>query len=203
MRFFLPVWIHLGLNVNRFFFHCNNVPSLIDNYFKFWCISGQPFSEILRISEKDWQLSSQFSEEVYLCYKLIGDMLMLLKNILGESWTQLPICLWEPRTVSFSENRELSCQSVLEILWISEKDLHLSSISWRAVTKNTWKLENCGLSWQSFSEILRISEGLAWNASNLKYLSQIKGTSLKIKNQKRFLFSSSYIYSGQKTTLKS
>ncbi len=93
---FLLVWIHLGLNVNRFWFlNFNNVPSILDNYLEFWCISGQTFSEIRRISEKDWQLSPRFSEKVNFYYKLLGDMLMLLMNILGEPWTQLPILLRE------------------------------------------------------------------------------------------------------------
>jgi hypothetical protein len=39
MRFlacFLPVWIHLGLNVNRFWLlNLNNVPSTLDNHLKF------------------------------------------------------------------------------------------------------------------------------------------------------------------------
>ncbi len=92
--FFLPVWIHLGLNVKRFWFlNFNKVPSILDKYFKFWCVSGQTFHEILRISEKDWQLSPQFSKKVYLYNKLLGDTLMLLKNILRELWTQLPILL--------------------------------------------------------------------------------------------------------------
>ncbi len=34
----------------------NNSPPILDIYLKFWCVSGQTFSEILRISEMDWQL---------------------------------------------------------------------------------------------------------------------------------------------------
>jgi hypothetical protein len=47
MRFltFLPEWIHLGLNVNRFWFlDFYNVPSILDNYLKFWYISGSMHS---------------------------------------------------------------------------------------------------------------------------------------------------------------
>jgi hypothetical protein len=54
--------MHPGLNVNRtWFLNFNDAPSILDDYFKFWCVSGQIFSEILRISEKDWQLSLRFS----------------------------------------------------------------------------------------------------------------------------------------------
>jgi hypothetical protein len=60
--FFWPVWIHLDLNMNRlWFFNFNGAPFILDNYFKFWHVSGQTFSEILRISEKDLQLSLRFS----------------------------------------------------------------------------------------------------------------------------------------------
>jgi TolB-like protein len=43
------------------FLNFNDAPWTLDNYFKFRRISGQTFSEILRISAKDWQLSLQFS----------------------------------------------------------------------------------------------------------------------------------------------
>ncbi len=55
---FWPVWMHLGLNVNRlWFWNFYEAPLIFGNYFKFWCVSYQTFSEIRRISEKDWQLS--------------------------------------------------------------------------------------------------------------------------------------------------
>jgi hypothetical protein len=54
-----------GLNVHSFWFlNFNDATSILDNYFKFWWVSGQScqsFSEILRISDKDGQLSLQFS----------------------------------------------------------------------------------------------------------------------------------------------
>jgi hypothetical protein len=34
-------------------FKFNDAPLILDNYFKFWRVSGQTLSEILRISEKD------------------------------------------------------------------------------------------------------------------------------------------------------
>jgi hypothetical protein len=59
---FWPVWIYLGLNGNRFSFLNFKEGSLIlDSCFKYWCVSCQTFSEIRRISEKDWQLSLRFS----------------------------------------------------------------------------------------------------------------------------------------------
>jgi hypothetical protein len=42
-------------------FNFNDAPSILVDHFKFWCVSGQIFSEILRILEKDCQLSRQFS----------------------------------------------------------------------------------------------------------------------------------------------
>ncbi len=55
---FWPVWMHLGLNVNRLWFLTFfEAPSIFGNCFKFWWASYQTFSEILRISEKDWQPS--------------------------------------------------------------------------------------------------------------------------------------------------
>jgi hypothetical protein len=54
--------MYLGLIVNRLWFlNFNDASLILDNYFKFWSVSGQTFSEILRISEKDWQLSLRFS----------------------------------------------------------------------------------------------------------------------------------------------
>ncbi len=62
------------------------------------------------------------------------------------------------------------------------------------------RIGNYVLSCQSFSEILRISEKV-WpeTRQNLKYLSKIKGASLKFKNHKRFTFRSRYIHTAQKT----
>jgi hypothetical protein len=77
---FWPVWTDLGLNMNHFWFlSFKEAPLIWYRHFKFWCVSCQTFSEILRISEKDRQLNP----------------LMLWKNILGEPRTQLPILLWE------------------------------------------------------------------------------------------------------------
>ncbi len=48
--------------MNRLWFlNFNDAPLILDNYFKFCHISGQTFSKILRISEKDWKLSLRFS----------------------------------------------------------------------------------------------------------------------------------------------
>ncbi len=38
-----------------------DVPSILGSNFKYWCVLYQTFLEILRISEKDWQPSTWFS----------------------------------------------------------------------------------------------------------------------------------------------
>jgi hypothetical protein len=82
--------MNLDPNKNRFWFlNFGEAPSIWGSHFKFWCISVQTFSEILRISGKDWQLRTQ------------------LPILLRELGTQLPILLRE---------RGLSCQSFSEIL---------------------------------------------------------------------------------------
>jgi hypothetical protein len=59
---FWAVWMYLGLNVNRLWFlNFYYALLILDNCFKFWRVSGQTFSEILRISEKDWQMRMRFS----------------------------------------------------------------------------------------------------------------------------------------------
>jgi hypothetical protein len=55
-------WIYLGLNENRYWFlNFKEGSSILDSYFKYWCVPYQTFSEIRRIPEKDWQLSPRFS----------------------------------------------------------------------------------------------------------------------------------------------
>ncbi len=55
-------WTYLGLNENRCWFLNFKEGSLIlCSYFKDRCVPYQTFSEILRISEKNWQLSLRFS----------------------------------------------------------------------------------------------------------------------------------------------
>ncbi len=57
---FWAVWMHLGLNVNRLWlYNFYEGPSILGNYFKFWCASYHTFLEIHRIPEKDWQLSER------------------------------------------------------------------------------------------------------------------------------------------------
>jgi hypothetical protein len=52
----------MGLNKNRFWFlNFKEAPSIWGSHFKFLCVSVQTFSEILRISKKDRQLSLRFS----------------------------------------------------------------------------------------------------------------------------------------------
>jgi hypothetical protein len=57
-----PVWKHLGLNVNSFWFsNCYDSPSILGSYFKLWCVSCQTISEILWILENVWHLSPWLS----------------------------------------------------------------------------------------------------------------------------------------------
>jgi hypothetical protein len=126
-----PVWMHLGLNKNRFWFlNFKEAPSIWDSHLKFWCVSVQTFSEILRISKKDWQLSPRFSE-IYLNCQLLSDMLMLLKNILGE-----------PRTVANPSPRiRDSVANPFQRFYESLRNINtLSSVSWRTANQKSTKI---------------------------------------------------------------
>jgi hypothetical protein len=82
-----PVWMQLGLNKNRFWFlNFEEAPSIWGSHFKFWCVSVQTFSEILRISENDWQLRTQLP----IPLRELGNQLPTLLRELGN---QLPIIL--------------------------------------------------------------------------------------------------------------
>jgi hypothetical protein len=83
-------------------------------------------------------MSLRFSGKLYLNCKLITDTLMMLKNILRELRNQLSIILGDSKNP-----RE----------WLTNVAVFLG----RPLTQKTGKLENCGLSCQTFSEILRIS----------------------------------------------
>ncbi len=62
LRFFLACMDFSRPERDRFWFlNFKDVSSILDSYFKYWCVSYQTFSEIRRISEKDWQLSTRFS----------------------------------------------------------------------------------------------------------------------------------------------
>jgi hypothetical protein len=79
--------MHLGLNENRFWFlNFEEASSIWGSHFKFWWV--QTFSEILRISEKVWQLRTQLPI-------LLGDLGTQLPILLGDLGTQLPILLRE------------------------------------------------------------------------------------------------------------
>ncbi len=55
-------WIYLGLHGNRFwFFNFKEGSSIWDSLLKYWWVSYQTLSDICRISEKHWQVSSRFS----------------------------------------------------------------------------------------------------------------------------------------------
>ncbi len=126
-------------------------------YTEFKKTYGIPYK---RNSENTLQLSPQFSEKIYLYYKLLRDTLMLLKNILAELRTQLPILLREPQT------------QLLLLLGDSinlEKDSHLYGISQRTANQ---KSMNIGEQRAQLAIILRDSKnlgnGLVWKASKLK-----------------------------------
>ncbi len=124
-----PVWMHLGLNMNRFWFlDFEEAPSIWGSHFKFWCVSVQTFSEILRISEKGWQLRTQLpillrdlGTQLPI---LIRELVALLPIILGDStilreiFTPWAAFFGEPLTKNLQklENRRLSCQKFSEIL---------------------------------------------------------------------------------------
>ncbi len=89
---------------------------------------SQTFSEILRISEKDWQLSPRFSA-IHLNCKLFSDMLMLLKNILGEPWT---VANPSPRTGDSIANPS-------QRFYESPRNIYtLSSVSRRTANQKSW-----------------------------------------------------------------
>jgi hypothetical protein len=83
LGFFWSEWICLGLNRNRcWFLNFEDNPLIWDRYFQFWCISCQTFSGILRILERDRQLGCSFLRNfIFIYFKRLGDMLMLLKNV--------------------------------------------------------------------------------------------------------------------------
>ncbi len=143
--FYWPVWMHLGPNKNRFWFlHFEEAPSIWGSHFKFWCISVQTFSGILRISGKDWQLRTQ------------------LPILLRELGTLLPILLRE---------WGLSCQSFSEILWFFEKSVHPKQRFWENRLQKSTKI---GDSQAQLPILLQdsknLGECLAWNVSKLKII---------------------------------
>ncbi len=149
-------------NKNRFWFlNFKEAPSIWNSHFKFWCVSIQTFSEILRISEKDWQLSPRFSE-IYLNCQLLADTLMLLKNILGE-----------PKTVADPSQRTGdSVANPSQKFYESPRIIYtLSSISRRSAYQNFTKIRE---PLTQLPILLRdsknLGECLAWNASKQNYL---------------------------------
>jgi hypothetical protein len=98
---------------------CLHTPSILDSQFNYWFVSYQTFSEILRISKKDWQISfsnfsffwissppginakgvndwqliPQFSENVLQWHKLVSKKLAIQLKFIGELRIQLSILL--------------------------------------------------------------------------------------------------------------
>jgi hypothetical protein len=76
--------------VNHFcFLNFNNVPPILDNFWKFYCLSGQTFSETLRISEKGWQLSPRFSKKVDLYTSKGGQTAILVRWSAAQRTTEM------------------------------------------------------------------------------------------------------------------
>ncbi len=114
--------------------------------------------------------SRRFLESPRRIDNCLIEMLMLLKNILGEPLNWLSIIL----------GTSWNLQEVLTAF---------AAFLGGPLTQNNEKLENRLLSCQSFSEILRISEKVWYEAHQyLKLMSKIEETSLKFKNQRRFPF---------------
>jgi hypothetical protein len=88
------------------FLNFNDAPLILDNFFKFGSVSGKTFSEILRISDKDWQLSLRFSN--------FHRFLVSEKRCLGRKY--------------FSEIRRISEKDWQLSPQFSEKDWQLSSV---------------------------------------------------------------------------
>ncbi len=63
--------------------------SILYIYFKYWCVPYQTFSEILRISEKDWQLSPRFSNFSFFWVlrgpPVLRETLQRVSILLGDS----------------------------------------------------------------------------------------------------------------------
>ena len=124
---FWPVWMHLGLNVNRLWFLTFfEAPLIFGNYFKFWCASYQTFSEIRRISEKDWQLSYRNAYVVEEHSRRTAELVINHSRRFYESPRSIDsLCSVSQRTANREkgklENHGLSCQSVSEIHRIFEK----------------------------------------------------------------------------------
>jgi hypothetical protein len=129
---FWPLWMHLHLNMNHVCFkNCYDAHSIFGGYLKFLCVSYQTFSEILRISKKDWQLNSWFSNNqrhAYIVEEHSRRTAELVVNYSRRSYKSLrsidtfAAFLRGPQTQKKENWRTgLSCQSFLEILWITEE----------------------------------------------------------------------------------
>jgi hypothetical protein len=116
---FWPVWIHLGLNVNRlWFYNFFEAPSIL-------C-----FIPNLLGDSSPRRIDNCLIETLMLLNNILGEPLNWLSIILGDSTnlrevlTTNSVFLGEPLTQNKEnlENRLLSCQSFSEILRISEND---------------------------------------------------------------------------------
>jgi hypothetical protein len=89
---------HLNMNSIWFFIFKDATSIFLLMPFYILLASYETFTEILRISEKDWKISPQFDNKFYLFCKLLTDTLML-KNILRELRNQLSIILGDSKNL--------------------------------------------------------------------------------------------------------
>ncbi len=85
---FWPKLIYLGLNGNRFWFlNFKEGSSILDNYFKYWCVSYQTFLEICRISGlariDNWVRGSPIF--LYSGLAVLQETLQRVSILLGDS----------------------------------------------------------------------------------------------------------------------
>jgi hypothetical protein len=160
-----------GLNVNHlWFYNYSDAPSFFGRFLSFGAFHDKPFRRFVESPRRvnNWMRSSP------------------INCICIASFLEACFCCWR----TFSENRGISCQSFSETLQISENYWHPVQRFLKTSIPEKRNLENCGLSCQSLLEIHRISE-MVWYEMHQYFnrLSNIEGTSLTLKNQKRFLFS--------------
>ncbi len=130
-------------------------PSILGSYmyFKFWYVSFQTILEILRISEKDWQLLPRFFNFPVFSFfwvsgpprgKLLSVYLLEILRISKNDWQLIPqfseniiqqhkcVCKKLSIKIKFTGEPLTPCHSFLEILGISEKvwyELH-QNLKW-------------------------------------------------------------------------
>ncbi len=100
-----PVWMHLGLNVNRLWFlNFNDDPLILDNYFMFWHVSGKHSQRFLRLATwacgspifidfwlavlRKCCLGCTFSRRFLECPRRNGNCVLSFRRRIGNASTQ-------------------------------------------------------------------------------------------------------------------